>query len=266
MSDDSDASEKLDKVLAYLDSMGSRLDAVCSRVDSLEGKGGDDGDDGEDGDNPKAPDEDAGKPVPVLDAYAAERGMQEAQRLRDELQRKERQVAAMMERINGQQLTQKQHQELADAQSRADAAYQAWSRRAPAPIPGELPAGYRHRLAAGLAEHSETWKDFFKDNHLSDQPEDARAMIEAQVFADAQAAARRDPFDLGDGEERMVERRDPDSGLTIREFYRKNHFVADHAPPARAWSTKNQEQIRQVERMRNAARSVGDTGAFVGSN
>ena len=94
---------------------------MCARLDSLEeggekkAKGGDD--------------DDPGKPVPVIDSYAAQRGLAETKAMRAELERKEAEVARMMEKINARPLSQRQHQELADAQARADAAYQSWGRR-----------------------------------------------------------------------------------------------------------------------------------------
>lgn len=78
---------------------------------------------------------------------------------------------------------------LADARSRADTLYQALQGvPASAPQPGENPISYRKRICAGLQKYSDKLKDIRVDS-LTGQAFD---VIEANIYADAQAAIRSD--------------------------------------------------------------------------
>jgi 8-oxo-dGTP pyrophosphatase MutT (NUDIX family) len=77
---------------------------------------------------------------------------------------------------------------MADAQARADAAYSAHGKRAPAPLAGETLLNYRKRLAVGMQPHSESVKGI---NIRSISDSAALGLIEKSLYEDAKAAAAK---------------------------------------------------------------------------
>ena len=120
---------------------------------------------------------------------------------------------------------------MADHQARADSVYGAFGERAPAPLQGEALGSYRVRLAKGVQKHSSAWKDV----SLRDLPGTALDIAEAQIYADAQSAAKN-PTDVPMGQLREIRRRDA-ADRVITEFVGEpNSWMGAFRTPARAIS------------------------------
>lgn len=101
---------------------------------------------------------------------------------------------------------------LAEIRARADATYQAVTGRpASEPLPGEAPIAYRKRMADGLRKFSAK----FKDQRVDSLTGPAFDLVEGQIYADAQQAAKR-PDILPKGQLRSITRND--SGHVITEY------------------------------------------------
>lgn len=75
---------------------------------------------------------------------------------------------------------------MADAQFKADGAYQAFGKQAPPPMSGETVVGYRRRLADGLRAHSPDWKSI----DLQGISADVLDLAEKKIYSDAVIASR----------------------------------------------------------------------------
>lgn len=76
----------------------------------------------------------------------------------------------------------------ASIQEQADAAFQAFGDRAPAPMDGETPTNYKRRLASKMQKHSKRYKDV----RLSGVSDDALLdTVCDDIYADSIAAARQ---------------------------------------------------------------------------
>ena len=101
---------------------------------------------------------------------------------------------------------------LAEIRSRADATYQAVTGRpASEPLPGEAPIAYRKRMADGLRKFSAK----FKDQRVDALSGPSFDLVEGQIYADAQQAAKR-PDILPAGHLRGITRND--SGHVVTEY------------------------------------------------
>lgn len=89
--------------------------------------------------------------------------------------------------------TDAEESEMADEQSRMDAVYSAFGKRAPAPLPGEMVNRYRARLANGLKSHSKTWGAV----DLSGLSNDALKIAAEQIRNDAAVAAASPTVEAG---------------------------------------------------------------------
>ncbi len=184
------AGEKIDKILTHLDSLGKRMDAYDARWKDKEGEG-------------ETEDEiEKGKP--------RELGA-------DSQVRKD--SAETLEEIENHKLkigpTYKVAADsvLAEIQSEAQRASDAWAKQTVHPWEGETIAAYRRRTAKEHQQHSPAWKDV--DLHtLSGQ---ALRNATAQIYADS-IAASESPASYP---ETLVERirHDPVSGQKRIEFY-----------------------------------------------
>jgi hypothetical protein len=125
-----------------------------------------------------------------------------------------------------------EHAAFADAQARADAVFNGFGQRAPRPLEGEALMDYRKRLATKLKSYSTIWKGV----KFSQLPDEAFAVAEGQVYADATAAASN-PVDLGAGELRQVTKTDPTTGVRTIVFYGKESFVKSMGRPGRRVSS-----------------------------
>ena len=110
--------------------------------------------------------------------------VEQLQKLRAEVRRLERLAEAEAKRMGP--LTEADERRMTEMQARADEAYTAAGRRAPPPTPLERPDEYRRRLADGVKIYSPRWQKA----DLQAVPEDALAVLENQIYADAATHGR----------------------------------------------------------------------------
>jgi hypothetical protein len=103
--------------------------------------------------------------------------------MKNELRRLEESISRRAERSP---VTAADEARMLDDQARADSAYQAANRRAPPALPLEQPSAYRRRLADGVKAYSPRWQQA----DLASMPDDALAVVEQQIYADAVANGR----------------------------------------------------------------------------
>ena len=97
-----------------------------------------------------------------------------------------RQTAALYRRIS-RQPTMAERNEIAAARQRVDGLYARLGRSTPETLPGELPAAYRARLAAGLQDLSPQ----LRRTNMDAVPDAALGAVEDRIFQDALAASRQ---------------------------------------------------------------------------
>jgi hypothetical protein len=97
-----------------------------------------------------------------------------------------RQSAALFRRLSRQPTVEERNQ-IAAARVRADSLYARLGRSTPDTLPGELPAAYRKRLAAGLQDCSPQ----LRRANLDGVPDAALGAIEDRIYQDALAASRQ---------------------------------------------------------------------------
>ncbi|EPB5228976.1 TPA: NUDIX domain-containing protein [Citrobacter freundii] len=163
-----------------------------------------------------------------------------------ELERKERdrekadsqlrqEIAELRSRIPTE-LSDKERNEVADAQVKADSVFSCFGKRAPVPLSGEKPLSYRRRLMIQLQEHSPD----FKSVDLSSIADSALLNVaEKQIYADAQKSAS---LSVGPGMLREIKRADA-TGRQISTF---------EGDPAATWAPF-QSGKRQVTSFNNQA-------------
>jgi colicin import membrane protein len=250
---DAAAGEKLDKILTCLDSLSGRMDAMeasdKARKDSEESEKKEREDkarkdaeeteakrvaadksrkDGEESEEEKKAREDKAR----KDAEEAEAKRREEDEKAD---RARKDSEAMQARIKDLEArlpkarTDSDYGAMADAQAKADDAYQAFGDSAPAPLNGETLSDYQRRLATGLKRHSTKWKDV----DLYALPDAVADIARADVYADASAAALAPPDDLAPGQFMEVRKRNPLTGGNIVEFRGKGTFIGSMKRPSR---------------------------------
>jgi hypothetical protein len=192
------AGEKIDTIIRHLDSLHSGVDSLSKRMDAYEAARSK----GEEGEGEMDDEIEKGKPLPLG---------------ADSQVRKD--SAETLEEIENHKLkigpTYKVAADsvLAEIQSEAQRASDAWAKQTVHPWEGETIAAYRRRTAKEHQQHSPAWKDV--DLHtLSGQ---ALRNATAQIFADS-IAASESPASYP---ETLVERvrHDPVSGQKRIEFY-----------------------------------------------
>lgn len=200
---DAEAGEKLDKMLACLDSLTKRMDALEDEdpgdVDPGAGMGNQaisdkakkDAEDAEAAEEAEAEKQAAEKAAKdekeVVDA-AARKDAADTKRRLDEL-----------EKSVPKELNDADYAAMADAQAGADKVYHALGDAAPRPLRGEGLLAYRRRLATGLKEHSDNWKGV----DLASLPKAALDIAERQIRADAMSAALN-PQAVAEGQLREI--------------------------------------------------------------
>ncbi len=97
-----------------------------------------------------------------------------------------RQSAALFRRLSRQPTLEERNQ-IAAARVRADALYARLGRATPDILPGELPAAYRKRLAAGLQDCSPQ----LRRTNMDAVPDAALGAIEDRIYQDALEASRQ---------------------------------------------------------------------------
>ncbi len=214
-----------EQVPAWADALGKRLDSVCSRMDAIENKGGDqmpakpmaaDGNPAAEAAGAAEHEHEAAAARELAEAEAAgaaerradaaeteeekEKREKEAKERADSaaradaqgrLERENAELRARIERMDGRiasmtkPLSTEDRDALATAQMRADSVMQMFGQSAAQPLHGESPIDYRRRLAAKLQSHSSDMKGVKLDS--IDGP--AFKLVEDRIYADAQSAA-----------------------------------------------------------------------------
>jgi len=244
---DAEAGEKLDKLLTHMDSFGKRMDtdaeeraelakrmdAVCSRLDAIEGKKPD---------AEKTPEELAAEKKDADEA--AEKEAQAKKDAEEEVKKEAKadsDIAAIKSAVadlakrTPRSMTDADYSALADAQARADAVMSMHGVRAGRPMDGETVDAYRLRQAKALQVHSDSWKDVDLTK-IADST--AFGIAEKAIFADAEAAALR-PVNGPAGELRPVVRVDSETGRRTTEFYGRGTFVRQFKQPKRLIAATN---------------------------
>ncbi|WP_253185357.1 DUF2213 domain-containing protein [Burkholderia plantarii] len=214
-----------EQVPAWADALGKRLDSVCSRIDAIENKGGDqmpakpmaaDGNPAAEAAGAAEHGHEAAAARELAEAEAAgaaerradaaepgkepEKPKKEDEERADSaaradaqgrLERENAELRARIERMDGhiasmtKPLSTEDRDALATAQMRADSVMQMFGQSAAMPLHGESPIDYRRRLAAKLQSHSSDMKGVKLDS--IDGP--AFKLVEDRIYADAQSAA-----------------------------------------------------------------------------
>ena len=252
MTDEQNSGAPLDKILSCLDGMASRLDEIEKRAADADKRNRSDArrrakadaetPKGKDAPAPRMandPDDPyrrAGDPKPTAADLEKEMNMSEpddlptkilkAKALRDQLRALESEVNRDM-RQQGP-LCEAEEGMIADAQARADSAYAAFGKRAPAPLPGERLAQYRVRLLKPMKQHSKTWNDV----DLSTQSGKNLDLIEQQIFADAATFADSAENYPSDGRMQATTTTDPNSGHRVTTFRGRSSFINQLRPHA----------------------------------
>ncbi|MXV43472.1 NUDIX domain-containing protein [Saccharibacter sp. 17.LH.SD] len=133
----------------------------------------------------------------------------------DELNKRDEEARAELERLQRRTrpLSDEEHNEISEAESKTDAVAQPLGLQTPRYIPGESVAGYQRRCAKLLQPHSTDWKNA----DLSELPPEVFALASRQIHKDAQEAARR-PVRYKDSDPvRPVTQRSP-TGHTRTEY------------------------------------------------
>jgi hypothetical protein len=163
------------------------------------------------------------------------------------LQEKRRELRALEAQAEGtaramQPLTENDERQMYADQATFDQAYMGANRKAPPPLPYERPDSYKRRLAAGLQSLSPRWS---KANFDS-MPNDAFAIAEAQVRADAIANGRMAGLKPGEIRERPFT---TSAGARVIEFDGVDaHFTQQFSRVPRRAMLKSQEEYAQMSR------------------
>ena len=229
---DAEAGEKLDKILACVDSLIKRMDSLEDMEKAKKADAEDDKDEAKADKDSKAEAKEDAEEEAKADGDMEDGKMPgeakevAADKRKDAEDDKDAKADAQSERIAGleaalekiskkipKQMTDAELNEMSSVQAQADAVFQAFGDSAPRPQTGEDLAGYRRRLVTKLKEHSPAWKD---TNVAAIFDANAFATIEKQVYADALSAAQR-PADLEPGALREIKTRDT-TGREISSF------------------------------------------------
>jgi len=260
-----DSGTQLDKLLTSLDALGKRMDAACSRLDSMEAEDKKRADamrkDAEeeekkeekkaDGEKPDFLKKDAKKDAEddpdektKAERLAADKAKKDAA---EESEKKadaaradaftalkadhdglKKVIADLQAKMTPKQLTDAEQDAMLQTQARADSVYAKFGLKAPRPMDGETQLAYRRRLANGMKKHSKPWKDIALDGFGAD----AFANVENQIYADADSASQH-PDDLEPGELRPVVSMDQATGLRTTTFVGNGTFIRQLTRPGR---------------------------------
>ena len=256
---DAESGEKLDKLLTHMDSFGrrmdtdaedrkalsERMDAVCSRLDAIEGKKGD----GEETAEEKAAKEDkAKKDGEIPEAFKkeekekADKAKKDAEEEAEKAKKADSDLAAIkmavadLAKRTPRAMTDADYTAMAGIQARADSVLMMHGLRASRPQDGETIDGYRLRMASALKAHSATWKGVDLTKIVADA--EAFKIAEGGIYADAEAAAMR-PINGPTGELRAVARTDSDTGRRTIDFFGQGSFVRQFKQPRRLIAATN---------------------------
>ncbi len=253
---DADAGEKLDKVLAHLDSMHGRCDAIDKRLDAMEEEKKADA--ARKDNEGKIPGEEPGAAKELAadkakkDAEVEDPGITEDKKKADKARKdaeeaekkadaamadsqaaraENKELRTLIEGLSARmpkQVTDSDYQELAACQHRADTVFQGFGEFAPRPLDGETPGLYRRRLTGLLKVHSPQWKDV----DVQAMQDSAFDIMEKQVFADAAISAKNP--DVPDGGIRAIPEIDPITGRRSVKFVGSS-FIRQFKPVSRTF-------------------------------
>ena len=212
----------------------SAVDAMCSRMDALEGRlpkpepkvepVTDRKDVSPEQIEPKQPP--TGNQEPTQPAPEGGNETLMDRKDADEIKRR----LDAIEQAAPKELSQQEEGEFADAQARADSVLSAFGKAARRPLRGESLLGYRRALAKSLQTHSAAWKGI----NLSTLPSDALAVAENSIYNDA-AAAARNPSDVPEGVLREIITTD-----------RTNRRISNFVGSPNAWMAQFKTPSRRV--------------------
>lgn len=204
-------------------SMNDRLDAMGGRMDAFEKKDSGKKDSEEEEAKKKAEAEAAEKEA--KDKKDSEDKAKEEKEAKDRLDALEKR----MKDSEPKERSDEEASEMADAQAKCDSVASMFGKSARAPLAGESGQAYRRRLVGDFKAHSPQWKDV----DLAALPSGAFPIAEAQIYADAQKAARS-TASTPVGTLREV-RRKTAAGHLITEFVGDPEaFLGMFKPPMRA--------------------------------
>jgi hypothetical protein len=201
--EDTTGGTTLDKLLASVDAMHKRMDA-------LEGDGNQS--------TPPAPAEGDEVDPNAMPAEPMQTAADATEDPRDkELANLRADAVTMRKRMDSFQAQLPKSEEdmakFADAQARADSVYQAHGKHAPRSLQGETLLGYKRRLVKTFQPLAAAWKDV----DLSKVADSAMlGVAEDQIFAAALVAAKN-PVDLAPGSLREIPKPDA-TGRMFKEF------------------------------------------------
>lgn len=222
---DADAGSALDKTLSHIaDSVKAMTDAVGNlgkRMDAIEGTGKEKAppfkaDDAEKEKEEKEKAEEKTKADKAKkDADDKEKEKEKAMADSVDITKRIAEVEKAVKEHGSRivQISDDDHQLLADAWSRADSIFSALGKQTPRAMPGETASGYERRTARLLKEHSPTWQKADVNKAFADDA--SFGIVRDQIFSEAMQTARN-PVNVPAGQLRMIERKQ--DGHTIREF------------------------------------------------
>jgi chemotaxis protein histidine kinase CheA len=222
-----------DAMSGFMDKMTSAVDALCSRMDAWEEKEKAKEDaarkDAEEKEKADAARKDEEEAKAKADAEEEEKAKEDKAKKDAEEEEKRKDDAARADSLDKAKIEEvlakvnqvighisgspETRAQFGEAQARADAAYRAHGKEAPAPMVAETLLDYRRRLLSGLQSHSKQWS---KTDLKGLADNDVLANIERVIYDDAVAAAR-DPSLVAAGTLRRVVKRS-DAGHTIHEY------------------------------------------------
>jgi len=215
--EDTTGGSTLDKLLASVDAMHKRMDALEGAGGGASGEGdgnqstppgAGDGLDVDPNAMPTEPQQTAADAAPCADAEDP-RDKEIANLRADAVQMRKRMDSFQAQLPKSEDDMAK----FADAQARADSVYQAYGKHAPRPLQGESLLGYKRRLVKTYQPLAPAWKDV----DLSKVADSAMmGVAEDQIFSAALQAAKN-PVDLAPGSLREIPKPDA-TGRMFKEF------------------------------------------------
>src|SRR6185437_1505070 len=194
-----DFDSKLDAVLKHIDTVHAKMDEALEGNKALAAR---------------------------LDAIENERTQEKADKVRKDAEEKERKdaeatekadsVAENLAKIERAACTEADRAAFADAQMRADSAYQAWGKAAPHALHGESLREFKIRLLRPLQQHSKR----YAQSALDLIGDDAAFQVVSDAIINDAVAASSDPATVGTGALREIT-------TTMPSGHRMTKFVGD---------------------------------------
>jgi colicin import membrane protein len=235
---DAEGGKKLDMILTHLDSMGKKVDACVSRMDSIEAKEKAKCDaEEEEKKKSDAAKADAEKEDEKKKADKARADAEEEDRKKVDAARGS--GAALLARLEAVEkattvLPDTDLAKFTAAQVQADRVYHAFGDSAPRWMAGEALPSYQRRLLVKVQKHSKAWKD----KELSQLHDSVLDVAETQIYADALSVAMS-PSSVTAGTLREVVETDR-AGRRISKFF---------GDPEACWGPFKGRVVKGVDRI-----------------